>query len=581
MLYFEYTNSMENTDLNEKKSSETIQKRIVMITVTCLTVMCLIISIVSFFVFRQYLVSSMTQSSKASLKLLSDSIDTNISSINRMVRFCCTNSSIAEYIEQNPNPGSVLSVATYDRISEEYANNPANNYMPRLAVITNEHFLQVVTATYSSTSNLAKEVPALEGFKDLLGSPGYDFSNGFIKDPFYRNGIQVLFIIRPITYQFNSVQGGFLFMEVSSNLFTDAFKRYAHASDSNLYLTVGNHIYIYENGSLIETDSIPSGAVSQNLSFNGISISQSMSTSEIFGEGTLLFLVLVFILICIIAICIVMMYILNKMISEPVISLRNRMERISDGDFTRDSSIEWEHELGDIGRGINDLAENVNNLMNKRLEDEKQKRDLEYKVLQSQINPHFIYNTLNSIKWMATIQGSEGISEMTTALAKLLKSISKGTGNLVTIEEELSLLNDYFTIQSYRYGGTIAMDVDCDESVKQCGILKFTLQPIVENAIFHGLEPKGSGTIDIKISRLDEDILISVRDDGVGMSSEKAIMILTEDAPGKSDFFRELGVKNVHNRLKYEFGEKYGITIDSVEGSYTVMNICIPCVETN
>ena len=91
--------------------------------------------------------------------------------------------------------------------------------------------------------------------------------------------------------------------------------------------------------------------------------------------------------------------------------------------------------------------------MERRLEDEKQKQDLEYKMLQSQINPHFLYNTLNSIKWMATIQGANGISEMTTSLSRLLKSISKGTSLLIDIREELSLLENYFTIQSYRYGG--------------------------------------------------------------------------------------------------------------------------------
>ena len=148
-------------------------------------------------------------------------------------------------------------------------------------------------------------------------------------------------------------------------------------------------------------------------------------------------------------------------------------------------------------------------------------------MLQSQINPHFIYNTLNSIKWMSTIQGSTGISEMTTALAKLLKSISKGTRLMVPIEEELSLLEDYFTIQSYRYGGTITMDIQVDEdSLLQFQIIKFTLQPLVENAIFHGVEPKGSGHILIHVffEKLTEEgepsIRIDVTDDGIGMSAD-------------------------------------------------------------
>ena len=281
--------------------------------------------------------------------------------------------------------------------------------------------------------------------------------------------------------------------------------------------------------------------------------------------------------------------------------LQSKMLRISEGDFSRDPSIEWEHELGEIGRGINDLSENVYLLMNKRLEDEKQKRDLEYKMLQSQINPHFLYNTLNSIKWMATIQGANGIAEMTTALSRLLKSISKGTSLLVDIREELSLLENYFTIQSYRYGGTITMDILVDEeSLYDSEIIKFTLQPLVENAIFHGIEPKGSTgkiTIHVSYEQRTEDVCetpcktpsdeeqpdnhpriirIDVPDDGEGMSSEKAAQILQNNNDSSADFFREIGVSNVQKRLQYEFGEAYGITIESVEGEFTTMSIHIP-----
>ena len=258
---------------------------------------------------------------------------------------------------------------------------------------------------------------------------------------------------------------------------------------------------------------------------------------------------------------------------------------MAEGDFERDPSIEWEHELGEIGKGINDLSEDVFTLMQTRVENEKQKNDLEYKMLQSQINPHFIYNTLNSIKWMATIQGADGISEMTTALAKLLKSISKGTSLLVPIQEEFSLIQDYFTIQSYRYGGTVSMEIKVDdEAILEYPILKFTLQPLVENAIFHGIEPKGSGNILIHASFETSDtpnngICIKVTDNGVGMSPEKAKDILQTNSDSSADFFREIGVSNVHKRLQYEFGEQYGITIDSVEGEYTTMAIHIPATK--
>ena len=151
-------------------------------------------------------------------------------------------------------------------------------------------------------------------------------------------------------------------------------------------------------------------------------------------------------------------FLLQRVITRPVEALQKRIETVGSGNFAPDRTVEWNNELGDIGRGINKMSGNITALMDRRLEDEKQKQDLEYRMLQNQINPHFIYNTLNSIKWMATIQHAPGIAEMVTALSRLLKSVSKGNERLVPLYEEFALLNDYFTIQQYRYGGTITLE---------------------------------------------------------------------------------------------------------------------------
>lgn len=130
------------------------------------------------------------------------------------------------------------------------------------------------------------------------------------------------------------------------------------------------------------------------------------------------------------------------------------------------------------------MSQDLAALIQKRIQDEKERKDLEYRILQSQINPHFLYNTLNSIKWMATIQGASGISEMTTALARLLKSISKGSHNRITLREELNLVKDYFLIQQYRYGGSISLECEIsEEALYDCLIHRFTLQPLIENAL--------------------------------------------------------------------------------------------------
>ena len=589
--------------------AKSIRNRILFFTLSAILGMCLLISLFSYYIFQHYLQNTLIQSTETSLRLLSESMDSSLDEVYRLVRYCQTDSNIANYIEHNPNPGSVLSVSTYDSFYEECSRNASYNYMPRIAIVSQEHYLQVVTATYSSTANLAEQIPLLPYYEELLTADDYDFSTGIIADPFHRAGRKVLPVIRPITYQYNNKQAGYLFIEISTDLFTVPLKDYSCPEDSWLYLTIAGHTYIFEDGSLQEftpqydlnadlssyaltsdtrISKIHSAAkgeqilVTASLNMPDCYLSQSISHAERTNQAILFVGILACILIGILSIGIILMVLMNRMITVPVSQLQARMMRIAGGDFSRDPSIEWEHELGDIGRGINDLSENVCQLMEKRLEDEKQKQDLEYKMLQSQINPHFLYNTLNSIKWMATIQGANGISEMTTSLSRLLKSISKGTSLLIDIREELSLLENYFTIQSYRYGGTITMDIQVDaESLYDSAIIKFTLQPLVENAIFHGIEPKGcAGHIQIHVGYENPDstekIRIDVTDDGVGMTAEKAAQVLSSNNDNSADFFREIGVSNVHKRLQYQFGSGYGITIESQEGEYTTMSIHIP-----
>ena len=262
--------------------------------------------------------------------------------------------------------------------------------------------------------------------------------------------------------------------------------------------------------------------------------------------------------------------------------LCGKIDDIARGDFSRMEEIEGPDEFGIIGRGINGMSENVVTLMDKRVDDERQKKDLEYQILQSQINPHFLYNTLNSIKWMATIQNATGIAEMITSLARLMKNVSKGTAAQIPLKEELDLVKDYFLIQQYRYGGSITLDCQIgSEELYRCLIHRFTLQPIIENALFHGIEPKGcAGHILLSAQRVQSDLgtvlQISVTDNGVGMSREQIEKVLSaQSAPG-ADFFRQVGIHNVNQRIRYDFGEDYGISIDSVEGQYTTMTITLP-----
>ena len=323
--------------------------------------------------------------------------------------------------------------------------------------------------------------------------------------------------------------------------------------------------------------------ISRPLWDQGWSISLVLSEQDYNAQNQMYLLLIGTIVIIIGLMGLMLAYILNRTISQPVNQIRDKIRLISEGDFSRDPSIEWKDELGVIGRGINQMSENVVSLMDRKVEDEKQKKDLEYRILQSQINPHFLYNTLNSIKWMATIQNAPGIAEMTTALARLMKNVSKGTDVRISLREELDLVRDYFLIQQYRYGGSISIAYEItDEALYHCQIHRFTLQPLVENALFHGIEPKGcAGKIVIRAEKAAVTgsrpaLVISITDGGVGMSPETIRSVLSGEASPSADFFKQVGINNVDKRIKYSFGPEYGIRIESVVDEYTTMVITLP-----
>ena len=581
------------------------------ITLSSILGMCVVIAAASYFFFNRYMQSSLISSTETNLKMLGDSINENIQDVYRMARFCQGSSDIAEYIKASPDPGTLLSVSTYDRLYEEYQNNASNGYMPRVVIATDDNYLQACQASYSTSVNLSDKIPELPYFSSMLSADDYEFSQGMIDDPFLhgKTGKKVIPLIRPISYRFRSNRGGYLFMEISADMITSKLSAYYREAGSELYLGMADHLYRFDDNTLSEihpryrilkdmSDVSVSGSkvyridtadgertvIAYPLLMNGCYLAQTVSAQESDRQVVLFRIILVAILIGILAIGLVMVKMMNDLIHKPLSKIRTKIGRISEGDFSRDASIEADHEIGEIGKGINDLAENISGLLDSRLEDEKQKRDLEYKMLQSQINPHFLYNTLNSIKMMSQAQGANGITEMTTSLATLLRSISKGTSLLVPISEELSLVKNYFTIQNLRYGGMIRLNITVDdEKIMNAQILKFTLQPIVENAIFHGLEPKGgTGNIDLHAYYVPGDnsaknICINVRDDGVGIPKDQCLTLLNDhDGENRSEFFKEIGISNVHKRLQYEFGMQYGLLIESEEGKYTNIRVTIP-----
>lgn len=566
-----------------------IKFRITLVTVLFTLIIAIFMASVSFYLFQHFSEENLIQSIKFNIQFIMDSITDDINELIYLTKWCKSNTTILKYLETNPNDIDnirPLTLEAYERLKEEYRNSKISKYIKRIIISSNNdnQYIQVIGNAfdlYEPNPNLVRNI---DFFNTLLNDESIKWI-GIIDDPLTKTtSDKVIPIVRPIYSSYNSSVIGWTYITVSSDMITDNFKNYIIPEDSNIYITIGNNTYKLESNKILKLPSTyleeeQKNAVTCYSSIEGWSITQTLSKKQFREQKQIYHLLLITSCLVIISLGIILTVYMNRVINLPINKIRYKIKQISSGDFSRDPSIEWNNEFGEIGKGINDLSLDVVNLMNKRIADETQKKELEYKILLNQINPHFLYNTLNSIKWMATIQKASGIAEMVTALSRLLKEIAKNDSEFHTLRKELSLLNDYFLIQKYRYGGAISMKFDIQsDDLLDCQILKFTLQPLVENSIFHGIEPKGEeGLICISIKYLNEDdIIITVTDNGLGMTPEEISNILSNSADTSSSFFKKLGIANVKQRIEYAYGKKYGLTIESEVGKYTKISITMP-----
>ncbi len=543
------------------------------------------------------------------LQTAATAIRRDIEEVDDLASWCAYNPSMRTYLLTDlSNNNQALSM--YPTVSAKYNSLRTMQYVQRFVLINATGRQMIFGTAVTNTVAMTPEV--------LARIPGYEEEYSgwscIIRDPMALSSqaLDTIPLTRKLTLS-GTDREAHICAFVSPSIITAPLKGFSMVGGSSLLWQMDGRYYSIDGNTLtvttlpdadakrLDTDtlddrtevySVDSGHDAQLVVRYPIGV-HDLYLIEIIPNGPLQRQIpflsdsLVLSLLAILVLGLLLAFLLHRMIAPPITALQNRMQKIGSGDFSFDPAIEWNNELGDIGRGINSMSASVTALMDRRLEDEKQKQDLEYRMLQNQINPHFIYNTLNSIKWMATIQHAPGIAEMVTALSRLLKSVSKGNERLVPLYEEFALLNDYFTIQQYRYGGTITLDVSYIEDEKlnrSCMIPRFTLQPLVENAIFHGIEPKGSaGEVSLRVERdaANGDVLIRLTDDGIGMTPEQAAKALQEPGPEEAAAkYRHVGMWNVHKRLQYSFGEAYGLSIESEPGVGTTVTVRLPGPQT-
>lgn len=268
-------------------------------------------------------------------------------------------------------------------------------------------------------------------------------------------------------------------------------------------------------------------------------------------------------------------YIFSYSITKPIITLSNSVKLVEKGNLSVNVDIKNKDEIGELTAAFNKMVFRIDQLIKRTVENEKQKAEMDFKILQAQINPHFLYNTLDSIRWMATLQNAPIVSTMVSSIINLLKYNFSRKDSLVSLSEEIDSVKNYVSIQKYKYGDMFDIVYNIPDDILEYKTMKFILQPIVENAIFHGFENiEHIGIIEISAYIEGEFLYITISDNGVGMTEEEQQNVVNRKPSNKQ--YLEIGIKNVDDRIKFYCGEETGLTLNSTKNVGTTVTFKLP-----
>lgn len=261
--------------------------------------------------------------------------------------------------------------------------------------------------------------------------------------------------------------------------------------------------------------------------------------------------------------------------TEPMMKMMNVIKKVEQGDLTARTEVKSSDEVGQLGNSLNNMIAEMQKLIDQLIREEQEKKEVELEALHAQINPHFLYNTLNTIKWMAKIQGNHSVSKAITALVKLLRISTNLGREMITLGEEIDYVKNYMVIQKLRFNKAMHIEYHIDENCMNILVPKLILQPIVENSIIYGMEDEQQ-ELHIEISAYVEtdQLLIDIQDDGPGIEPETLKTIFVNDS-NKSKFSK-VGLNNVNQRVKLYCGADYGLEIEAEIGKGTRVLVNLP-----
>lgn len=383
---------------------------------------------------------------------------------------------------------------------------------------------------------------------------------------------------------------GYLFINISEDTIIDVFDD--QVSDYMIYKNgqelTANHGDVYledldtflasKNNSMIVKKKLLAKSLLERLDWTLISVTNLGALTTDFNN---LLVILSLILLAIIVLDIFISLMLNRLISNPIIKLKGGLEEITRGNFDYRFNMKTHDEIGLFAESFNHMSERIKALLDKVELEESQKRTFEMALIQQQIKPHFLYNTLDIILKLSQMGQARKAQKVTKRLADYYKNSLSSGSDIVSVEKEITITEDYLSLQKIRYSDILDFEISLSDHIKGKRIPKLTLQPLVENAIYHGLKYKASkGCITITDELTEDAYYLIVQDNGIGIKLDKFKQLHDYLKKDEFDYGNQInesfGLRNVNHRLKLFFGFDYGLSLYSEDQIGTEVRIKLP-----
>lgn len=405
---------------------------------------------------------------------------------------------------------------------------------------------------------------------------------------------------RVLKADYSSTSIGLLFLVVNESSLYNSFKKLQTDDNEILIVDQKGNVVSHQNKSLlgkkwdgfdtlyqdnensysiVEKDNKKLMVVQRKLKSTGWKIIEITPVDNLMRQLSDFNLYLITLLIISILLCIFISYFVSFHLTVPITNLSNGMKRVSKGDLNVQLQRKADDEIGMLVTGFNRMISDIRLLFENVKKEQKLKNQAEIKYLQAQINPHFIYNTLNSTRCMIQMGRNDDASGVMILLTRLIRNVLDNKKMFVPLDEELDSIRDYVTIQNFRCSNTLFLVCEIASDVHFAMVPKLILQPLVENSIFHGIANKpDNGTIGIAAARDgDGTLVITVRDNGAGIDSGSLSLLRKTFIAGNDHIDNHhIGLANIQNRILQIYGDKYGLSIDSVLGEGTSITLRLP-----